>query len=362
MNTYGRLFRMTMFGESHGKVIGVVVDGALPGLKISEQSIQVALDRRAPGKSAVSTARTEDDELEILSGVFNGKSTGAPIMMMIRNKSYDSAAYEKQKDLARPGHADYTAWAKYRGFNDFRGGGRFSGRATAAMVMAGAVAMKVLENTGIDIAASTIQIGNIIANGNLGFDDIKRNRWQNEVRCAESDTAQKMTETILTASAENDSVGGVIECTAVNIPGGLGEPIVDTVEGELSKLMFAVPGIKGIEFGAGFKCAGMRGSEHNDQFAIDRGRIVTETNHSGGILGGLTSGMPLVFRVAIKPTSSIGKPQKSVNLQTLEEHELTIEGDHDPCIVPRAVPVVEACTAIVLADLYLQATIGQEGR
>ncbi|UCH89317.1 MAG: chorismate synthase [Thermoplasmata archaeon] len=355
MNSYGRFFRVTNFGESHGASIGVTLDGLPAGVELSEEDIQRDLELRSPGKSEISTPRVEADSVEILSGLFNGRSTGAPITMIIRNENIDSSGYDKNRDIPRPGHADYTAWVKYQGYNDFRGGGPFSGRATAALVMAGAVAKKLLKQMEIDVAASTIQIGDAKITGELSFDEIKANRWSNEVRCAQPETAARMKELILQAKSDKDSVGGIIECIIQNVPAGVGEPFFCSVESEISKLMFSIPGVKGVEFGSGFKCAEMKGSEHNDPFTITDGKIITETNNAGGILGGITSGMPVVFRVAIKPTSSIQKEQKSINLKTREAADLQLEGRFDPCIVPRAVIVVEAAAAIAMADLVLSA-------
>lgn len=355
MNTYGKSFRVTLFGESHGTLIGVVVDGIPAGLELSEKEIQTALDKRSPGKSEIYTPRLEEDKVEILSGIFNGNSTGAPITMIIKNKNFESSAYERFKNLPRPGHADYTAWQKYNGFNDYRGGGIFSGRVTAALVMAGAIAKKLLLSVGTELAAHTVQIGTINLDRTMSFDEIKNNRWKNDVRCADMNLARDMHNIILKAKSQNDSVGGIVECLVSNIPAGIGEPFFDTVEGELSKLIFAIPGVKGIGFGSGFGCAEMLGSEHNDQFDVVNGKIITQTNYAGGILGGITNGMPIMFQVAFKPTSSIFKKQWSVNLDTFDREELMVEGKHDPCIVPRAVPVIEACTAIVLVDLMQRA-------
>lgn len=361
MNSYGKNFRITVFGESHGNLIGVVIDGVPAGLELSVDDIQIELDKRSPGNSEISTSRVEKDKVEISSGLFDGRSSGAPIVMVIKNENIDSSAYEKIKNTPRPGHADYTAWVKYQGFNDFRGGGQFSGRMTAALVMAGAIAKKILKTLGIEIVAHTNQIGSIKLDPETknrimkNFYDIAEKRWENQIRCLEPTLAERMEKLILDTKSENDSIGGIIECLVFGVPPGIGEPFFDSIESELSKLIFSIPGVKGIEFGSGFRCAEMKGSEHNDHFNVVDGKIVTGTNNAGGILGGISNGMPIVFRSAIKPTSSIAKIQQSVNLKTMETQEIQTEGAHDPCIVPRAVPVIEACTGIVLADMILRA-------
>ena len=355
-NTIGKLFRVTSFGESHGRCVGVVVDGCPPGLKISEKHIQKELDRRRPGQSRVSTSRKERDKVEILSGIFNGFTTGAPICMMIWNQDVDSSGYEKIRFTPRPGHADYSAFVKYRGFNDYRGGGRFSGRITAGFVMAGAVAKRLLNRSGINVLAHTIEIAGIKAKPK-SIDEIRRNVEKNPVRCADLGVVEKMVEAIERAREEGDSVGGIIEAIALNVPPGLGEPVFDTLDGDLAKALLAIPGVKGVEFGSGFRVAKMKGSENNDEFIISKNRILTKTNNSGGILGGISIGMPILCRVAVKPTPSISKIQKTVDVKEMKETELKIEGRHDPCIVPRAVPVVEAMVAIVLADHLMRAGI-----
>ena len=353
-NSLGKLFSVTSFGESHGSAVGVIVDGCPAGLPISEEDIQKELDRRKPGLTVGTTGRGEEDRVEILAGIFNGRTTGAPICLLIRNRDADSSAYEKMRFLPRPGHADYTAFMKYGGFNDYRGGGRFSGRITATFVMAGAIAKKLLAQLGIDVLAHTIEIGGVNAIP-MGIDEIREVAANNPLRCADPVAAEGMTKVIEQAGREGDSVGGVVEGIALNVPAGLGEPVFDTLEGELSKALFAVPAVKGVEFGAGFQAARRKGSENNDPFIIQHGKVVAATNNAGGILGGISDGMPVVVRVAVKPTPSISKPQETVNLETMESSKLEIKGRHDICIVPRAVVVVEAMMATAICDLALRA-------
>lgn len=353
-NIFGKDFKIMCLGESHGRCVGVAIDGCPAGLRLEEKDIQEDLDKRKPGQSKIASQRKEEDRVEILSGVFQGFTTGAPICLLVWNKDVKSESYEKFKDLIRPGHADFTAFIKYGGFNDYRGGGRFSGRITAGFVMAGAVAKKLLNLLKIEILAHVVEIGGI-KTGKVSPRDIKKNVYQNEVRCADLGAAKKMLVEIEKAKKEGDSVGGIIEGIALNLPVGLGEPVFDTLDGEISKTLFAIPGVKGVEFGVGFKAATFKGSQNNDLFLIKQGKIITKTNNSGGILGGLSNGMPLVVRAAIKPTPSISKPQMTINIKSREQEELKIEGRHDPCIVPRAVPVVESMLAITICDFALRA-------
>jgi len=349
-NIIGERFVAVSFGESHGRCVGVIVDGCPAGLPISEQDIQAKLDLRKPGQSIVTTQRKEEDKVEIISGVFNGNTTGAPICMIIWNRDQDSKPYEQMRGKPRPGHADYPAMVKYGGFNDYRGGGRFSGRITATFVMAGAIAQKMLEQAlGIEVLAYTLEIGEIKAN-NLTIDGIRKFRYSNEVRCPDADTAEKMKEAIVKARSDGDSLGGIVECTALNMPVGLGEPVFGALESDLSKALFAIPAVKGVEFGSGFEGSKRRGSENNDIYKVEDGKIVTITNNSGGILGGLSNGMPLLLRVAFKPASSIAKTQQTVDLANMEETEIVVAGRHDPCVVPRAPPVIEAIVSLILAD------------
>lgn len=355
-NSFGKLFNITSFGESHGQCVGVIIDGCPAGLPLTEGDIQRELDKRKPGTSIASTTRAEEDKAEILAGVFNGRTTGAPICLLVWNKDIDSSAYERIRFLPRPGHADYTAFMKYGGFNDFRGGGRFSGRITATFVMAGAIARKLLSLIGIEVLAHTIEIGGIKA-GIKGVDEIRENVGLNPLQCADLEAAKDMLRAIEQARGEGDSLGGIIEGLALNVPVGLGEPVFDTLEGDLAKALFAIPAVKGVEFGSGFSAAAKRGSENNDPFTIKNGKIITVTNHAGGILGGISNGMPIVVRVVVKPTASIAQSQATVDLKKRQNARLEIKGRHDACIVPRAVPVVESMIAITLGDFAMRAKL-----
>ncbi|MDD4860132.1 MAG: chorismate synthase [Dehalococcoidales bacterium] len=353
-NSLGKIFTVTVFGESHGRCVGAVVDGCPAGLSLAEADIQPELDQRRAVDSAASTPRLEEDRVEILSGVFNGITTGAPLTMVVWNKNVSSADYDKNRFLPRPGHADYTAFVKYGGFNDYRGGGMFSGRLTAAFVMAGAVAKKLLGQLGIEVLAHTVEIGGISAKS-LDYNEIKKNAGQNPLKCSDIDAAANMMRLIEQVKKEGDSVGGMIEGVALNVPAGLGEPLFDTLDGELAKALLAIPAVKGVEFGNGFAAARRRGSENNDPFTVKAGRIVTTTNNAGGILGGISNGMPVVVRVAVKPTPSIAREQNTVDLQNMQDAPITVQGRHDTCIVPRAVPVVEAMMAVTICDFARRA-------
>ena len=354
MNEFGTEFRIGIFGTSHGPCVGAKIEGCPAGSKISEAIIQTELDRRSPGKGPLTTARRERDRLEIVSGIINGKATGGPIVGIVRNLDTDSGAYDVFKRVPRPGHADYPAMIKYGGHHDHRGGGQFSGRMTAALVIAGAIARQVLEKKGVALLAQTVQIGNAALKKEVPFSIAERAVRASAVGCADRETGALMTEEIVRAHDARDSVGGIVKCTVIGLPVGVGEPFFASVESVISAMMFSVPGVKGVEFGSGFRCASMKGSEHNDQYAIRGGKIIAKTNNAGGILGGLSIGMPVEFRVAFKPTSSIAKPQMSVDLVDKKPIQLEIKGRHDPCIVPRAVPVVENATACVILDLMLQ--------
>jgi len=353
-NSLGKMFTITSFGESHGELIGIIVDGCPAGQAITVEDIQKEVDRRKPGASLASTARKEGDRVEILSGTLEGHSTGAPICLVIRNRDANSGDYERAKSLLRPGHADYTTYVKYGGFNDFRGGGRFSGRITAGFVMAGVIAGKLLGLAGIEVLAHTAEIGGIAASPQ-SFDEIKKNAAGNPVGCADPEAAKQMIAAIEKARAQGDSLGGVIEGIAIGLPAGLGEPVFDTMEGELAKALFAIPAVKGVEFGAGFSGSRKRGSENNDPFTFEDGKIVTTSNNAGGILGGISNGMPLVVKVAVKPTSSIARSQQTVDISNMKAARLEVKGRHDACIVPRAVVVVESMVAVTLCDLALRA-------
>jgi len=353
-NSIGKEFVVTCFGESHGRCVGAVIDGCPAGLPLAEEDIQKELDKRLPPNREIVSARREKDTVEILSGTCDGFSTGAPICALVWNKQVVSGDYDSVKYKPRPGHADYPARIKYMGFNDYRGGGRFSGRITVAFVIAGAVAKKLLDVFGVEVLAYTTAIGNVELQATLSLGDVRENTYANSVRCPDPDVAEEMEETILRAKKEGDSVGGIVECVASNLPVGVGEPVFDSLDAEIAKMLFDVPAVKGVEFGLGFEAAKMRGSENNDPYVMCDDEIELLNNNAGGVLGGLSSGMPLVVRVAVKPTSSISKEQKTVDLSTMEETTIQVQGRHDPCIVPKAVPVVEASVAAVLVDQLLR--------
>lgn len=350
----GERFVALSFGESHGRCVGVVIEGCPAGLTLAEADIQWQLDLRKPGQSVVTTQRKEEDKVEILSGVFNGYTTGAPICMLIWNKDSDSRPYDTIKAIPRPGHADYPAMVKYGGFADYRGSGRFSGRLTATLVMAGAVAQKLLNKTlGIQTVAYTKEIGGIVA------DDITQSgisqRYSNDVRCPDAAAAEKMKEAILQARKDGDSLGGVVECVTSGLPVGLGEPIFASLESDISKILFSIPAVKAVEFGSGFEGSRKRGSENNDVYYMKDGKVSTKTNNSGGILGGLSNGMPLVVRAGFKPAASIAKDQETLDVSKGELTNLKVPGRHDPCVVPRAPPVVECVISLVMADHAIRA-------
>lgn len=351
MNTFGHLFRLTSWGESHGEAVGAVLDGCPSGLELSLDDIQEELDRRRPGQSHLTTSRAEGDTVEILSGVFEGKTVGTPISMLVRNQDVDSSKYENIKDTPRPGHADFT-WREKFGHVDWRGGGRASARETVSRVAGGAVAKKLLKTKDIEVIAFTRQVGSVVSeeDADLSVKGIRDLIESNPVRALDTHKAREMEELIEIAKKQNDSVGGVIEAHAVNVPAGVGEPVFAKLTSDLGHALFSIPAVKGVEFGSGFKLADMRGSEANDEFTVIGDSIKTVTNHCGGIQGGISNGMPIIARVVIKPTSSIGKEQSTVNLESKRKTKIKIEGRHDPCIVPRAVPIVEAMLNLVLAD------------
>lgn len=354
---FGRELRLISFGESHGPVVGAVIEGVPAGLPLSEEDVQRILDLRRPGQSELVSQRAERDRVEILSGVFNGFTTGAPISMIVRNEDIDSSYYEEINRFPRPGHADYVARLKYSGYNDFRGGGRFSGRVTISMCMAGAVAMKILEKLGIEVIAYSLEIGGERAEG-FTLDDARRYRYMNPVRAPNEESYLRMAAAIERARREGDSVGGIVEAIALNVPPGLGEPIFDTIEGDIAKAMFSIPAVKGVEFGSGFRAARMRGSEHNDPIRVIDGKIRYKKNDHGGAIGGITTGEPIILRVAFKPTPSIAKPQETVDLELLRNVEIKVKGRHDPCVVPRAVVVVESMFAFTIADHVMRSMRG----
>ena len=354
-SSFGKQFCATIFGESHGPGVAVVIDGCPAGLQLTIEDIQTELDRRIPSDPSVTSARREKDEIQIISGVFGGYTTGAPVAVLALNKDVRSQDYDKLKFVARPGHADYPTRIKYGGFNDLRGGGRASGRMTVPITMAGAVAKKLLRTIGVEVFAHTVQIHTIKLERKLTYDAIKRDAYSNSVRCADLATAEKMKAAILQTRKEGDSLGGVVECIAEGVPPGIGEPFFDSLDADLAKIAFSIPAVKGFEVGLGFHASAVKGSENNDPYAVREGKIQTLTNNAGGILGGLSNGMPIVVRVAFKPPSSIPKPQQTVNLKEMKDTTVEVTGRHDPCIVPKAVPVVEAAVSIVLVDHCLRA-------
>ena len=353
MNTIGFALRLTIFGSSHGPGVGSVLDGCPAGIPITAEMVQREVDLRKP-VAGIGTARAEEDVVQVQSGLLESKTTGAPIQFFIANKDTDSSKYQAFRVTPRPGHADYPALVKYGQDHDIRGGGQFSGRMTAPLVAAGAVARSLLGTKGIRVAAYSQAIGKVTDDKERNFSEVSENRFKYSTRAASSHVAALMEKEILAASKEGDSVGGIVRCLVEGLPVGMGEPFFDTLDGELAKMMFAIPAVKGVEFGAGFRSAKMRGSEHNDPFVIANGEVRTETNHAGGILGGLSSGMPVDIKVAFKPTASISREQRTVDLSKKEDAIVKVQGRHDPSIVPRAVVVVEAAAALVIADLSLR--------
>ncbi len=346
-NTFGTIFRVTTWGESHGKALGVVVDGCPPGIPLSESDIQKELDRRRPGTSRAVSPRKEKDRVEILSGVFQGKTLGTPISMIIWNIDADSSRYEPIKDIFRPGQADFTYWAKY-GLRDWRGGGRASARETVGRVAAGAIAKKLLNEKGIETIAYTTKVGDITIE-EIDYDEIERN----PMRMPDAKAAERAMEYVDQLRKEGDSTGCMVEIVVRGVPAGLGEPVFDKLDGDLAKALMSIGAVKGLEIGSGFHVVNSRGSENNDPFIFKDGKIQQESNHAGGILGGISSGADIVIRLAVKPTPSIRKPQKSVR-ETGEEVEISIQGRHDPIICPRIVPVAEAMVNLVLIDHYMR--------
>lgn len=345
-NTFGTMFRITTFGESHGTAVGVVIDGVPPKLKISVKEIQKELDRRKPGQSSITTQRLEEDRVEIISGIFEGRTTGTPLCLIVYNKEYCSEDYEVLKNVHRPGHAGFTYMTKY-GIYDYRGGGRASGRETIGRVAAGAIAKKILAKYKIDIIGYTKSIAGIEAK-KIDYTQIEKNA----VRCPDPVAAKKMEKKIIEVMKTGDSVGGIVEVVIKNCPAGLGDPVFDKLDAELAKAMLSIPAVKGFEIGSGFSCATMLGSEHNDEFYLDKKskRIRTKTNYAGGVLGGISTGEDIVFRIAVKPTSSISKKQRTIDFEG-KTRKLETKSRYDPCICPRIVPVAEAMAAVVLVNL-----------
>lgn len=347
-NVFGEAFRVMTFGESHGPYVGVVIDGLKPNLQIDTSPIQDELDKRRPGQSKITTTRKERDKVEIVSGILGGKTTGTPICMLIRNEDQRPRDYEQLKRIFRPGHAGYTFLKKY-GIFDYRGGGRASGRETATRVAAGAVAKQLLEQRGVSIIGYTRQVGKVRGKK---VDLLAIN--QNSVRSADSSAAKKMENEIENVRKMGDTIGGIVEVVVQNCPGGIGEPVFDKLEADLAKALMSIGAVKGFEIGVGFRAAEQKGSEHNDPFYFDasKKKIRTKTNNSGGVLGGISTGEDMLMRIAVKPPSSIGRKQKTINLEG-EEVEFQVDGRHDPCICPRIVPVAEAMVALVILDHIL---------
>lgn len=351
-NTFGSSVCVTVFGESHGKAIGAVIDGLCPGITVDTDKINAALAKRRPS-SNIDTSRREKDEFEILSGVFNGKTTGTPICIVIPNGDTKSTDYEKTRFLARPSHADYTSFCKYHGYEDYRGGGHFSGRITAAIVAAGAIISSALDNIGVKIGTHILKCASV---SDREFCDVDHDLeiLKDKTFPVLSDCEKAMEEEIIKAKYDLDSVGGILQTAVTGVYAGVGEPWFDSVESILSHALFSVGGIKGIEFGKGFALSDMRGSQANDAFCMKDGKIVTATNNNGGILGGITSGMPIIFNCAVKPTPSIAKEQDTVDFSANENAKINIQGRHDPAIIRRACPVVESVTAIAICDMIAQ--------
>ena len=344
----GRSLRLSIFGQSHSEAIGMTLDGLPSGIPVDRELLQTFLNRRAPGRAAWSTPRREEDRPEFLCGLKDDRTCGAPLTAIIRNTNTRSADYSQLKILPRPGHADYTAEQKYHGYQDYNGGGHFSGRLTAPLCIAGGILLQELERRSITVDARILSVADIRDNSPF-LCTVKEKPFP----VSDDQAGTRMQQRIEAARAKGNSVGGLVECIIRGLPCGIGEPLFDGVENQIARLVFAIPAVKGIEFGAGFSSTEMHGSENNDAFCIRNGKVETLTNHAGGILGGISNGMPVTFRTAFKPTPSIAKPQQTVNLQTMEEETLSVTGRHDPCIVPRAVPVVEAAAAIAIYDLIL---------
>lgn len=356
-SNWGNPIHLSIFGESHGPGIGVTLDGLPAGEAIDLDELQIQMARRAPGHDRTATPRKEKDLPEILSGMLEGRTTGAPLCALIRNTNTRSGDYQNLSVLPRPGHADYTGYIRYQGYNDIRGGGHFSGRLTAPLVFAGAVCRQILKRRGIDIGAHIYSIRGI---ADQPFDPVdvdgpllQRLSHMN-FSLVNPEAELPMRDAVEQARLSLDSVGGIVECAAVGVPAGLGSPMFGGVENVLSSLLFGIPAVKGVEFGDGFAAADLTGSQHNDPFRMVDGNVRTVTNHAGGILGGITTGMPIVLRTAIKPTASISQTQNTVDLVTGQNAELSVQGRHDPCIVPRAVPVVEAAVAVAILNLMAE--------
>ncbi len=352
-STYGESLKLSIFGQSHGPAIGMTLDGIPAGLPVDLDRLQSFLNRRAPGQNDWSTTRREEDRPEFLAGIVEGYTCGAPIAAIIQNKNTRSGDYSNLKDQPRPGHADYTAQIKYGGYQDAAGGGHFSGRLTAPLCIAGGLCKQWLEEMGIQIVARIVSIGGEQDDSELNPLDPQLEQILPDFPVVSADAGERMRKRIAEARAEGDSVGGIIECYVTGLPAGLGEPMFGGVESRIAQIVYGIPAVKAVSFGAGYDVGCMLGSQCNDAYTVSDGQIRTVTNHAGGILGGITNGMPVIFRTAVKPTPSIAKAQQSVSLKDSVNRELLIHGRHDPCIVPRAVPVVEAAAAIAIYDLML---------
>lgn len=355
-STWGKNIRISIFGESHGKAIGVNIDGLPPGVELNFDLIKREMERRAPGRKTTSSKRQEDDEIEILSGYFNNRTTGTPLCAIIRNTDVRSRDYSLMEDIMRPSHGDYPGHIRYKGYNDYRGGGHFSGRLTAPLVFAGDIAKQILSQNGIIIGSHILSIGNV-KDENFDYINTREedllNLWNSDLPVIDNKKAKEIKDLILKVKEEQDSIGGTIETMVLNLSPGIGSPFFDSIESTIASLLFSVPGVKGVEFGKGFGISKMKGSEANDEMYIEEGQVKTYTNNNGGILGGISNGMPIIFRTAFKPTPSIGKQQNTIDINKRENTQLEIEGRHDPCIVPRAIPVVEAVAALALLDLIM---------
>lgn len=356
-STIGTNIKLSIFGQSHSKVVGVVIDGLPAGESINMDQVQEFMDRRRPGQGAHTTARKESDNPQVLSGILEGKTCGAPLAIIIDNNDARPQDYVQVGSQPRPGHADFSAWRKYNGRHDFYGGGHFSGRLTAPLCFAGAVCKQILTRRGVTIGAHILSVGDVMDayydSMNMTADELREISDKKPLSVIDDACSKKMLDLIAEVREDQDSIGGQIECCALGIPAGIGDPIFDGMENRIAQAVFGIPAVRGIEFGAGFAAARMRGSEHNDSFISDGGVVRTSTNKHGGILGGISTGMPLIFRTAFKPTPSIGKLQQTVDLLTGETIPLEIHGRHDPCIVSRAVPCIEAAAAVQILDLML---------
>ncbi len=354
-SSFGNNFKITIFGESHSDGVGVVIDNVPAGIKFDLNEIEEFMQRRAPGRNSLSTQRKEPDKLRIISGILDGVSCGSPIAVVIENTDVRSRDYEKMRNIPRPGHSDYPAAIKHNNANDIRGGGHFSARLTAPLCFAGAIAKQLLAKKGVTVAAHIYSVADVY---DTPFKDVSLDTKligdiaSKELAVIDDSIAEKIANKILDTKNSGDSIGGVVECCVLGMPVGIGEPIFGGIENKIASAIFSVPAVKGVEFGAGFEVANLRGSENNDEFFIQNGAVLTKTNNHGGILGGLSSGMPIIVRAALKPTPSIAKLQKSIDLSTMSDTELKIEGRHDPCVVPRGVVAIEAAVAIAVADYF----------